>query len=142
MKRFALALLAVAPAIPSMIGPSFAENPFTAPTFWHEKKKDWCLSIDKASGPLQGSEECVQILGSRSKRNPITGYVCEEQGTIGFFSNFAASDNSIRPELYVGRYTDSSIFLQYCFRPSNDPEIEFDCENVVTFESVDKCPGG
>jgi hypothetical protein len=142
MNRFASALLAFTATLLSMTGPSFAKNPFTAPTFWHEKKQGWCLSIDKAPGPLQGSDECVQISGSMSKRDPITGYYCEEQGTVGFFSDFAASDNSIRPEFYVGRYTDSAMTLQYCFRPSNDPELEFDCKNVVTFESADKCPGG
>ncbi len=142
MNRFASASLAFTSALLSTAGPSFAENPFSAPTFWLEKKLGLCLAIDKASGPLPGSDECVQISGSRSKRNPVTGYFCEEQGTVGFFSNFAASDNSVRPEFFVGGHRGGTLTLQYCVRPSNDPEIEFNCETSLTFESADKCPGG
>jgi len=142
MNRCLWTLLAGAVALQSLTGFASAKNPFAAPSFWLDKKLGRCLSLDKSSALLPGSQECVQISGRGSAMNPIAGYFCEQQQTVGLFSNFGDTGNDIKPELYVGRYSGNAIAAQYCFRPSNDLPLEFNCKNEVIFESVDKCPGG
>ena len=140
MNRFLWLFFASILALLSLTELASAKKPFASPSFWLDKKQGTCLSVEKSTGPLPGSKECIQISGLRSLMNPLAGYFCEEQNTVSFFSNFGDTDNDIRPEFYIGHYVNKMITAQYCFRPSNDMELEFNCKNEVVFESVDTCP--
>jgi hypothetical protein len=98
-----------------------------------------CLEISEISKPISGSDECVQISGSLSRTGPITGYACEEQSTLGFFGSIKASDNSIKPEMFVGGYNAEGVNVQYCIRLSNDWPPEYNCEHSITFKPVSTC---
>ena len=68
----------------------------------------------------------------------MIGYACKRESEIGFFTGLQ-TDNSIRPDIFIGRYTSSTIRLQYCTRLSNDWPPEYNCENEMTFNSVSSC---
>ena len=133
-------LVATSAAFLAMTTLALAKNTLSPGSIWYEKQNNWCLTIDKVSEPLQGSDECLQITGSRNRSNPIAGYLCEQQRTIGFFANITESDNSIKPDFFVGTFTSEAIDLQYCYRPNNDLLLEFDCTNSMKFTKADKCP--
>ena len=119
--------------------PSLAKNVLPSKSLWHETRTGWCLEISEISQPFPGSDECVHISGSLSKTGPVTGYACQEQSTIGFFASIKASDNSIKPELFIGTYNAEALNVQYCARVSNDWPPEYSCGTGMTFKPVSSC---
>ena len=125
----------------SLLVPSaWAENGApNANSHWRDAKTGWCLSIADVSKPLSGSDECTNFTGSLRTTGPVSGYVCAEQKTIGIFAAISESDNSIKPDFFVGSYAAESIELQYCTRISNDWPPEFNCETEMKFVPVAAC---
>jgi hypothetical protein len=135
VKLFAAATIALAATAPCL-----ADIDLTPHSLWHENKRGMCLEIGEISKPLPGSDECVQISGAIRKARPVAGYACARQSTIGFFANIGESDNSIRPEFYVGTYRADAIKVQYCVRTSNDWPPEYNCNNEIELKRVNSCP--
>ena len=134
---FRAVLLTAAAISVTMTASAFAKNSLPLKSLSQDARFRGCLEISDISKPLPGSDECVQISGSLG--GPIAGYACEEQSTIGFFTNIKSSDNSIRPDFFVGTYKADAIYLQYCPRMSNDWPPEFDCGTLITFKPVSTC---
>lgn len=128
----------------AVASPCFAENVLHPQSFWHEQRTGWCLEISKISDPLPGSDECVQISGSRGKNAPFTGYACDRQRSLGIFISIRQSDNSINnsitPDFLSGTYSKDKLELSYCTRISNDWPPEYDCRNGMTFKNAGSCP--
>ena len=140
MKSTVWASLAVSAVITlAATASGVAENALAAKSLWHDARLG-CLEIGDVSKPLPGSNECVQFTGSVGKTGPISGYACGEQATIAFFSAFKESDNSIKPDFFVGSYGAKAISVQYCVRVSNDWPPEYNCESAAAFKPVAKCP--
>ena len=136
---FRAILVTVAAISVTTTASSLAKNALLPKSLWHETRFGWCLEISEISKPFPGSDECVQISGSLSRTGPITGYACEGQSTIGFFAAIKASDNSIKPDLFVGSYNAEAVNVQYCARASNDWPPEYNCESRITFKPVSSC---
>jgi hypothetical protein len=141
MKRTSRVIFITLAAISAMTAamPSLAKNALPPKSLWHETRTGWCLEISEVSKPFPGSDECVPISGSLSQTGPITGYACQDQSTIGFFASIKASDNSIKPELFVGTYNAEALNVQYCVRASNDWPPEYSCGTGMTFKAVSTC---
>ena len=141
MRNFAsVVFVAISLTVLAMASPCDAKSALRPQSIWYEPKIGGCLVIDKVSEPLSGSDECVQISGSRSKTGPVTGYACERQRSMGFFAAIAESDNDIKPDFFVGTFSQDRLDLNYCTRISNDLPPDFNCKNSVTFKSVGSCP--
>jgi hypothetical protein len=112
---------------------------FPAPhTLWRETQHHgWCLEITGISGPLPGSDDCVQISGSW-KDSLISGYACAKGSEINLFAG-VGGDNSIGPDIFLAKYGSESMLVQYCTRLSNDWPPEYNCENSIKFDRVASC---
>ena len=116
-----------------------ADGDLKPQSHWRNAQHDRCLTVGDLSKPLAGSDECASFSGSLGKTGPVSGYACAKQKTIGFFTSIAESDNAIKPDFFVGSYTDQSIDVQYCTRISNDWPPEFNCQNAMKFLPVATC---
>lgn len=116
-----------------------AEGELKPQSHWRNGELNRCLTIGDVSKPLTGSDECSSFSGTFGKSEPVAGYACAEQKTIGFFAAFKESDNSIKPDFFLGSYSPQSIFVQYCVRISNDWPPEFSCQKMAKFEPVTAC---
>lgn len=116
-----------------------ADGDLKPQSFWRNAQHGWCLSIKDLSEPLAGSDECASFSGSLKTTGPVSGYACSEQKTIGFFAAISKSDNSIKPDFFVGTYAAEAIEVQYCMRISNDWPPEFNCETAMKFVPVAAC---
>jgi len=104
---------------------------------WREQQHGICLEITQVSDPLPGPAGCAQIAG-RIKDDLMIGYACKSGSEISFFTGLQ-TDNSIKPDIFIGRYSAEAIIAQYCTRISNDWPPEYDCKNKMTFKSVSSC---
>ena len=104
---------------------------------WREQQHRTCLEIAQVSDALPGPAGCAQIAG-RIKDDLMIGYACKSGSEISFFSGLQ-TDNSIKPDIFIGRYSPEAIVAQYCTRISNDWPPEYDCKNEMTFKSVSSC---
>jgi hypothetical protein len=127
-----LACLSAAPTI------SFANDLPALNSQWRETQRGSCFAITQVSDPLPGSGACVQIAGRMNERDLMIGYACERGFEISFFSNLQ-TDNSIKPDIYIGQYSSGTIDVYHCVRASNDPVPEYNCENRSTFKNVSSC---
>ena len=101
-----------------------------------------CLEITGISEPLPGSNACVQVSGSVKKgqfrTGLVSGYACARELMINLFSGIE-SDNSVGPDIFLGRYSSDNITVQYCMRESNDWPPDYNCENKIKFNRVPSC---
>jgi hypothetical protein len=101
-----------------------------------------CLEITGISEPLPGSNACVQVSGSVKKgqfrTGLVSGYACARESMINLFSGIE-SDNSVGPDIFLGRYSSDNITVQYCMRESNDWPPDYNCENKIKFNRVPSC---
>ena len=104
---------------------------------WREQQHGTCLEITQVSDPLPGPAGCAQIAG-RIKDDLMIGYACKSGSEISFFTGLQ-TDNSIKPDIFIGRYSAEAIVAQYCTRISNDWPPEYDCKNEMKFKSVSSC---
>jgi hypothetical protein len=119
--------------------PSLADELPGLNSQWRETLRGSCFEITQVSGPPPGSAGCVQIAGRMNESADLMiGYACKRGSEIGFFTGLQ-TDNSIRPDIYVGQYTSEAILVQYCTRISNDWPPEYNCENAATFKKVSSC---
>jgi hypothetical protein len=68
----------------------------------------------------------------------MSGYACASGSIINLFSGIEG-DNSIGPDILIGRYDSESMEMQYCFRKSNDWPPDYDCEHSIKFDRVTNC---
>ena len=85
---------------------------------WREAQRGTCLEITQISDALPGPAGCAQIAG-RIKDDLMIGYACKSGSEISFFTGLQ-TDNSIKPDIFIGRYSAEAIIAQYCTRISND----------------------
>ena len=104
---------------------------------WREPEGGACLEITKISDAFPGPAGCAQIAG-RMNDDLMIGYACKSGSEISFFSGLQ-TDNSIKPDIFIGRYSAEAIIAQYCTRVSNDWPPDYDCKNKLTFKSVSSC---
>ncbi|TRC93235.1 hypothetical protein FJV76_11510 [Mesorhizobium sp. WSM4303] len=104
---------------------------------WREQQRGTCLEITRISDALPGPAGCAQVAG-RMNDDLMIGYACKSGSEISFFSGLQ-TDNSIKPDIFIGRYSAEAIVAQYCTRISNDWPPEYDCKNEMTFKSVGSC---
>jgi len=97
-----------------------------------------CFEISQISDPLPGPARCVQIAGRMNEGDLMIGYACKIGSSISFFSGLQ-TDNSIKPDIFVGQYYPEAIAVQYCTRVSNDWPPEYNCQNRMTFKKVSSC---
>ncbi|MBA1144089.1 hypothetical protein [Mesorhizobium neociceri] len=104
---------------------------------WREQQRGTCLEITRISDALPGPAGCAQIAG-RMKDDLMIGCACKSGSEISFFTGLQ-TDNSIKPDIFIGRYSAEAIIAQFCTRSSNDWPPEYDCKNEMTFKSVSSC---
>jgi hypothetical protein len=104
---------------------------------WLEAKGGTCLEITQISEALPGPAGCAQIAG-RMNDGLMIGYACKSGSEISFFSGLQ-TDNSIKPNIFIGRYSAEAIIAQSCFRPTDDWPPDYNCKNEMTFKSVGSC---
>ena len=68
----------------------------------------------------------------------MIGYACKSESEISFFSGLQ-TDNSIKPNIFIGRYSAEAIIAQSCFRPTDDWPPDYNCKNEMTFKSISSC---
>ena len=98
----------------------------------------WCIEITGISEPLPGSNDCVQVLGSLNGGRLVSGYACARGSMINLFSELGG-DNSIGPDIFLGRYGFNNLTIQYCARLSNDWPPDYKCENSVKLDRAPSC---
>jgi hypothetical protein len=118
--------------------PSMADEFPALNSKWREARRGSCFEIMQISDPFPGSAGCVQIAGRMNESDLIMGYACSRGSEIGLFSGLQ-TDNSIRPDIFVGQYDADTMNVQYCTRISNDWPPEYNCDNKMTFNSVMSC---
>lgn len=101
-----------------------------------------CLEITGISQPLPGSNACVQVSGSLNRgqfrTGLVSGYACGRESIINLFSGIE-TDNSVGPDIFLGRYSSDNITIQYCMRESNDWPAEYNCKRNIKFDRVPSC---
>lgn len=140
MKEAVLAVIAIAMACSSVaISPSLADDLPTANTHWLDTAQKRCLEISQVSEPLPGPAGCAQIGGRMNELGDLMiGYACKAGSEISFFSGIQ-TDNSIKPDIFIGTFGAEAITVQYCTRLSNDTPPEYNCETSMTFKKVSSC---
>jgi hypothetical protein len=118
--------------------PSLADDLPPLNSQWRETQRGSCFEISQISDPFPGYANCAQIAGRMNERDLMIGYACKTGSDISFFSGLQ-TDNSIKPDIFVGRYDAQAITVQYCTRISNDWPPEYNCENRMTFKRVNSC---
>ena len=118
--------------------PSLADDLPPLNSQWRETQRGSCFEISQISDPFPGYANCAQIAGRMNERDLMIGYACKTGSDISFFSGLQ-TDNSIKPDIFVGRYDAQAITVQYCTRISNDWPPEYNCEYGMTFKRVDSC---
>ena len=99
----------------------------------------WCLEITGISEPLPGSNDCVQVSGSlNGGTGLVSGYACARGSMINLFSGIE-SDNSVGPDILLGRYSPDHITVQYCARVSNDWPPDYNCAISIKLDRVQSC---
>ena len=68
----------------------------------------------------------------------VSGYACARGLMINLFSGIE-SDNSVGPDIFLGRYSSDNITVQYCMRESNDWPPDYNCGNKIKFDRVPSC---
>ena len=139
MKQVYLAVAAIEMTLlAAATTPSLADELPALNSQWRETQRGACFQIDQISDPLPGPNGCAQIAGRMNQGDLMIGYACKQGSEISFFSGLQ-TDNSIKPEIYIGQYNSGAISVQYCARFSNDWPPEYNCENKMTFNSVSSC---
>jgi hypothetical protein len=139
MKEAFLALVVVEAAfLSTAMMPSLADDLPALNSQWRETQRGSCFEITQISDPFPGSPGCAQIAGRMNERDLIIGYACKRGSEISFFSGLQ-TDNSIRPDVFIGQYNSESITVQYCTRISNDWPPEYNCENKMVYQNVTSC---
>jgi hypothetical protein len=140
MKKAFLAAVVIEMAfLSAATTPSLADDLPALNSQWRETQRGSCFEITQISGPFPGSAGCVQIAGRMNELGDLLiGYVCKSGSEISFFSGLQ-TDNSIKPDIFIGQYNSTAITVQYCARISNDWPPEYNCENEMTFKSVSSC---
>jgi hypothetical protein len=139
MKEAFLAVVVIEMAILNAATiPSLADDLPPLNSLWRETQRGSCFEISQISDPFPGDAGCVQIAGRMNERDLMIGYACKTGSDISFFSGLQ-TDNSIKPDVFVGRYNSEAISVQYCTRISNDWPPVYNCENSVTFKRVSSC---
>ena len=112
--------------------PSLADDLPPLNSQWRETQRGSCFEISQISDPFPGYANCAQIAGRMNERDLMIGYACKTGSDISFFSNLQ-TDNSIKPDIFVGRYDAEAITVQYCARINNDwpPGIQLRIWNDV-----------
>jgi hypothetical protein len=118
--------------------PSLADDLPPLNSQWRETPGGRCFEISQISDPFPGYANCAQIAGRMNVHDLMIGYACKTLSEISFFSNLQ-TDNSIKPDIYLGRYDADAIRVQYCTRISNDWPPEYNCEKKITFKRVNSC---
>lgn len=140
MKEAILAIVAIATAYFGLAtSRSFATDLPASNTHWRETTQGLCLEISQVSEPFPGPAGCAQIGGRMNELGDLMiGYACTGGSEISFFSTIQ-TDNTIKPDIFIGTYSAEAITAQYCTRLSNDWPPEYNCERAVTFSKVDSC---
>jgi hypothetical protein len=140
MKEVFLVVVAIEMAFFSAAtAPSLADDLPALNSQWRETQRESCFEISQISNPLPGAAGCAQIAGRMNDLGDLMiGYACTRGSEISFFSGIQ-TDNSIKPDIYIGTYNAEAIRVQYCTRISNDWPPEYDCGNMMTFTSVSSC---
>ena len=107
--------------------PSLADDLPSLNSQWRETQRGSCFEISQISEPFPGNATCAQIAGRMNERDLMIGYACKTGSEISFFSGLQ-TDNSIKPDIFVGQYNSEAITVQYCSRISNDWPPEYNCE--------------
>ena len=123
----------------AMMTPSLADELPALNSRWRETQRGWCFEISQISDPLPGSAGCVPIAGRMGGMGDLMiGYACKRDSEISFFTNLQ-TDNSIKPDIFIGQYSSDALNLQYCVRMSNDWPPDYNCENRMTFKVASDC---
>jgi hypothetical protein len=139
MKEAFLAVVVIEMAVLNAAAtPSLADDLPPLNSQWRETQRGSCFEISRISDPFPGSADCVQIAGRMNERDLMIGYACKAGSDISFFSGLQ-TDNSIKPDVFVGRYDLDAIEVQYCTRVSNDWPPEYNCKSRMTFKRVSSC---
>jgi hypothetical protein len=119
--------------------PSLADDLPTLNSRWQETQRGSCFEISQISVPFPGSAGCVQIAGRMNElRDLVIGYACKSGSEISFFSGLQ-TDNSIKPDIFIGKHSSNEIIVQHCTRVSNDWPPEYNCDSQMTFNRVISC---
>jgi hypothetical protein len=118
--------------------PSLADDLPPLNSQWRETQRGWCFEISQISDPFPGDAGCVQIAGRMNEHDLMIGYACKTESDISFFSELQ-TDNSIKPNIFVGQYSSDAITVQYCTRISNDWPPEYNCKKEMAFKRVSSC---
>ena len=132
--RYASAL-----AVTLLTTPCIAQELPSVHSLWRETQYfNWCFEITGISEPLPGSNDCVQVTGLLEQSLILSGYACMRDSRINLFKEVSA-DNSIGPDIFLGRYSSESMLLQHCTRMTNDWPPEYNCEHSIKFDQVASC---
>lgn len=137
MKAFLTAVIVEMALLGAATTASFADDLPALNSKWREPQRGTCFEITQISDALPGPAGCAQIAG-RMNDGLMIGYACKSGSEISFFSGLQ-TDNSIKPDIFIGRYSPEAIVAQYCTRTSNDWPPDYDCKNEMTFKSVSSC---
>ena len=138
-KAFLTAVVVEMAFLSAATTPSLADDLPALNSQWRETQRGSCFEFTQISDPFPGSAGCVQIAGRMNELGDLMiGYACKSGSEISFFSGLQ-TDNSIKPDIFIGKYNSAAITVQYCTRISNDWPPEYNCENEMTFKRVNSC---